>query len=231
MIQCGSGMSGKPSPGAMFPSIVVACAVLASCATSHFARPLGRGNAVAQASLGGPLLEVSGTPLATPILVAGGGYGVTDRWDVYARADVTAAAYGDLHLEPGAAFHPIVREAGWVPTVTVAASVHVLTDLDELRVGPQVSALAAWRPGALHRHLVYVGADAGTLVTSRTRVLAGPLVGAEARVGRRLGLVLEAKWLSPWYDVRPLAPTWISPGDHGYLAILLGANIYWGDVP
>ena len=89
---------------------------------------------------------------------------------------------------------------------------------------------AAWRVGALHRHLLYVGADAGTLVTSRTRVLAGPLAGGELRVGRRAGLVVEAKWLSPWYDVRPLAPTWVSPDDHGYLSLLLGCNIYWGDV-
>jgi hypothetical protein len=185
---------------------------------------------VAQASLGGPLVEVGGAPLAAPILDVGAGYGASDRWDVYARADITAAVYGDLHLEPGAAFHPVVREAGPVPTVTLAGSVHFLTDLHDVRVGPQLSALAAWRVGALHRHLVYAGADAGTLVTSRTRVLAGPLVGGELRVGRRAGLVLEAKWLSAWYDVAPLAPTWISPGDRGYLSIVLGCNVYFGDV-
>ena len=202
----------------------------ASCATSHFARPLGRGNAVGQASLGGPVVELSGAPVAAPILVAGAGYGASERWDVYARADLTAAAYGDLHVEPGAAFHPVVREGGFVPTLTLAGALHLLTDFSEVRVGPQVSALAAWRVGAFHRHLLYVGADAGTLVTSRTRVLAGPLAGAELRVGRRAGLVVEAKWLSPWYDVQPLAPTWVSPGYHGYLSILLGCNIYWGDV-
>jgi hypothetical protein len=214
-------------------SAAVLCAPLvafAACATSHFARPLGRGNAVAQASLGGPLVEVSGTPVAAPILVVGGGYGVSDRWDVYARADVTAAVYGDLHLEPGAAYHAVVRESGAVPTVTFAASAHLLTDFDEVRVGPQLSVVAAWRPGARHRNLVYAGVDAGTLVTSRTRVLAGPFVGGEVRVGRRAGLVLEAQWLSPWYDVRPLAPTWISPGDQGYLSILLGCNVYLGGV-
>jgi hypothetical protein len=209
---------------------VLFAALAASCATSHFARPLGRGNAVGQASLGGPMVEVSGTPVAAPILAVGGGYGVAERWDVYARADVTAAVYGNLHVEPGAAFHPIVREAGAVPTVTLAGSVHVLTDFDDVRVGPQVSGLAAWRVGASRRHLVYVGADAGTLISSHTRVLAGPLAGGELRVGRRAGLVLEGKWLAPWYDVRPLAPTWISPGDHGYLSILLGCNVYWGDV-
>ena len=210
--------------------VALAAALVAGCATSHFARPLGRGNAVGQASLGGPLVEVSGTPTAAPILDLAAGYGLTDAWDVYGRADVTAAAFGDLHLEPGAAFHPVVRAAGWVPTVTLAGSVHVLTDFHELRVGPQLTALAAWRVGARHRHLVYGGVDAGTLVTSRTRVLAGPLAGGELRAGRRVGLVLEVKWLSPFYDVAPLAPTWVSPGDHGYLAVLLGCNVYWGDV-
>jgi hypothetical protein len=200
-----------------------------SCATSHVARPLRRGNAVGQASLGGPLVEVP-PPIGTPILIVGGGYGVTDRWDVYARADVTAAAFGDLHLEPGLAFHPVVREAGGVPTLTLAASAHVLTDFDKLRVGPQLTALAAWRVGAVHRHLLYVGADVGTLVPGRTRLLAGPLAGGELRVGRRAGLVAEVKWLSSWYDVEPLAPTWISPGNGGFLFVLVGCNVYWGDV-
>ncbi|MDB4983346.1 MAG: hypothetical protein JWM82_4098, partial [Myxococcales bacterium] len=67
----------------------IAAAVGGACATSHFARPLGRGNAVGQASVGGPLVEVSGTPVAAPILTVGGGYGVTERWDVYARGVVT----------------------------------------------------------------------------------------------------------------------------------------------
>jgi hypothetical protein len=227
-------MREKGRPGVRFSALVLSCGVVSwfvpACATSHFARPLGRGNVVGQASLGGPLVEVSGAPIAAPILDLGAGYGASDRWDVFARADVTAAVYGTLHVEPGAAFHPIVREAGLVPTVTLAGSAHLLTDFHDARVGPQLSAIAAWRLGARHRHLLYVGADAGTLVPGRVRVLAGPLAGAEVRVGGRAGLVLEAKWLSAWYDVAPLAPTWISPGDHGYLSILLGCNLYWGDV-
>jgi hypothetical protein len=204
-------------------------AVLASsCATSHPARPLGRGNFVGQASLGGPIVEVSETPIPAPILVAGGGYGLTDRWDAYGRLDLTAAAYGNVHVEPGAAFHPLVREGGLVPTVTVVGSVHVLTDFDRLRVGPQVTGLSAWRVGG--RHLIYLGADVGTLLGGdRTRFLAGPLVGGELRAGS-VGLVLEVKWLAPWYDVQPLAPTWVSPGDRGYLAVLVGCNLYRGDV-
>jgi hypothetical protein len=213
-----------------FWALLVGAAVAGSCATSHPARPLGRGNAIGQASLGGPLVEVNETPIAAPILVLGGGYGLTDRWDAHGRVDVTAAAYGDLHVEPGVAFHPLVREGGGVPTVTLVGSAHVLTDFGTLRLGPQLTALAAWRVGASRRHLVYAGADAGTLVPGRPRLLAGPLAGGELRVGARAGLVLEVKWLSPWYDVKPLAPTWVSPADRGYLFVLLGCNLYWGNV-
>ena len=227
--RCMGGTSGKRR-GSRGLFMAWAAVSLSACATTHLARPLGRGNGVGQVSLGGPLVEVSEKPIAAPVLVLGGGYGVSDRAEAYGRADVTAAIYGDLHLEAGAAIHPLVRESGGVPTVTLAGSVHVLTDFGDLRVGPQVTAVAAWRVGALHRHLVYAGADAGTLFGGRTRLLAGPLAGGEMRVGRRAGLVLEVKWLSPWYDVRPLAPTWVSPGDRGYLAVLLGCNLYWGDV-
>lgn len=207
--------------------IAVAALLAAACATSHPARPLGRGNAVGQGSLGGPIVEVDETPIPAPILIVGGGYGLTDRWDAYGHVDVTAAAYGDLHVEPGVAFHPVVREGGLVPTLTVAGSVHVLTDFGALRAGPQLTGLSAWRFG--RGHMVYLGVDAGTLFGGRTRVLAGPLIGGEARAGR-LGIVAELKWLSPWYDVKPLAPTWVSPGDHGYVALLVGCNVYWGDV-
>jgi hypothetical protein len=207
-----------------------AALLAAGCATTHLARPLGKGNAVGQGSLGGPLVEVGEKPIAAPLLVLGGGYGASDRTDAFGRLDVTAAVYGTVHLEAGAALHPLVREAGGVPTVTLAGSVHLLTDFGDVRAGPQLTAVAAWRVGALHRHLVYAGADAGTIFGGRTRVLAGPLAGGEARVSQRAGLVLELKWLSPWYDVQPLAPTWISPGDRGYLSVLVGCNLYFGDV-
>ena len=40
----------------------------------------------------------------------------------------------------------------------------------------------------------------------------GPFVGGEVRVGRRVGLSLEAKYLEPKYETGMLAPAWVSPG-------------------
>ena len=66
-------------------AIGLGASLAASCATSHFARPLGRGNAVGQISLGGPIVEVADTPVAAPILVAGAGFVAYLAW-IFVRA-------------------------------------------------------------------------------------------------------------------------------------------------
>ena len=208
---------------------VFACAALAGgCAATHTVRPLGRGNAALNASLGGPLVTVGSATIPTPILTLGGAYGVRDDAEVTVHADATAALFGVLHVDPGLAFHPLIRDGGAIPTLTVAAAFHLLTNLSDTRVAPQLTLAAAWRVGC--RHLLYAGADSAVASGTPARLVVGPLQGGEARLGRRLGLALEAKWLAPYYDVAPLAPSWVSPGSHGYFSVLLGFAIYLGDV-
>jgi hypothetical protein len=202
-----------------------------ACASSHFVRPLGKGGAVASASVGGPLVQLGGAVFPTPIVELGGGYGVRDDVDIFVRANITAAAFGDLHLEPGVAYHPIIRDRGPVPTVTVAGSLHFLTDFrTSARALPQLSAATAWALGK-KRHLLYAGLDLALSFEGRGLVpIFGPFVGGELRVGRRVGLSLEVKYLAPNYNTGILAPAWIAPGGFGYLSILLGVNVYFGGV-
>jgi hypothetical protein len=209
------------------PPLPLIVALAAACSTTHAVRPLGRGNASLGASLGGPLVQVAGVDIASPILTVEGGYGLRDDLEVTANADLTAAVYGDLHLEPGVAYHPLVRDAGPVPTLTVAGAVHFLTSFSDTLVAPQITLAAAWR--VRRRHLVYLGVDSALASTALSRPVVGPLVGGELRVGR-FGLTLEAKWLAPNYDVGPTAPTWLSPDNRGYLNILFGVTRYIGDV-
>ncbi len=171
---------------------------------------------------------MGGVDIPVPILTLGGAYGLRDDLEMTAHADATAALYGDLHVEPGVAYHPLIREAGSVPTLTIAGSVHLITDFDAARVFPQITLAAAWR--VRRRHLLYVGVDDALGFGSPTRIVIGPLCGGELRVGR-FGLALEAKWLAPYYDVAPTAPTWISPDSHGYLSVLFGVTRYLGETP
>jgi hypothetical protein len=212
-------------PSRLWPVVLVLTA--SACSTTHAVRPLGRGNASLGASLGGPLVQVAGVDIASPILTVEGGYGLRDDLEVTANADLTAAAYGDLHLEPGVAYHPLVRDAGPVPTLTVAGSLHFLTSFSDTFVAPQVTLAGAWR--IRRRHLVYLGALGLLSSTAPSRPVVGPLVGGELRIGR-YGLTLEAAWVAANYDVGPTAPTWLSPDNHGYLNILVGVTRYIGEV-
>jgi hypothetical protein len=202
-----------------------------ACASSHFVRPLGKGGAVVNASLGGPLVTLGGATFPTPIVDVGGGYGVRDDVDLFLRWNITAAAFGDLHLEPGVAWHPIIRDHGGVPTLTIAGSMHFLTDFrTTARALPELTIATAWALGK-KRHLVYGGTDLAVSFEGRGWVpIFGPFVGGELRVGKRVGLTLEAKYLAPNYDTAILAPAWVAPGGWGYLSILVGVNVYFGGV-
>ena len=205
----------------------------AGCGTTTSVRPLGQGNADIHASVGGPLLKIDGKPAAVPIAMVGGGFGATDRVDVSGDVDVTAAVLGVAHFSTGLAYHPLLwTESRAVPAVTIAESVHVLTNLSNTRVAPQTTAVAAWKVGA--GHLLYVGADCA-VVSGRsldeTRLLAGPLLGGELKATDHLGIALEAKWLAPYHDTGPAAPDWLSPDSRGYLSVLLGFRGYLDGVP
>jgi hypothetical protein len=204
---------------------------LFACSSTHFVRPLGKGNGVVHASLGGPLIKLGGAVFPLPIATVGGGYGVRDDVDVFVHANVTALAFGDLHLTPGVAWHPLIRERGGVPTLTVAGTLNFLTDFrTSARALPELTVAAAWALGR-KRHLLYVGADLAVSFEGKGWVpIFGPFVGGELRLGRRAALSLEVKWLAPNYDTNPLAADWIAPARQGYLSVLLGLNVYFGSV-
>jgi hypothetical protein len=213
---------------ARFATATVLAALALGCSTTRAVRPLGRGNAAFGVSAGGPLVQALGVDLATPIVTVCEVYGARDDLDVFVNADLTAAVYGNLHVEPGAAYHFLVRDGGPVPTLTAAGSAHFLTDFDVARVYPQLTLTAAW---LVHRrHVLYLGADGALGFGSPTRALVGPLVGVELRRGR-VGVQLEGKWIAPYYDVAPTAPSWISPASHGYLTLLVGVTYYTEEAP
>ena len=203
----------------------MAVAVALGCAQSRVVRPLAVGEMVVGGSLGGPVVALFGAAFPAPILQLSGAYGVRERLAVAANVDVTAALYGTLHLEPGLVWHPVVRERGALPSVALAGSLHVLTDFGDTLVAPQLAGVASWPLG--DGHAVYAGLDTAFARRTTTRVVVGPLVGAQLRRGRS-DLTIEVKWLAPNYDVEPLAPRWISPGHRGFLSVLLGVGYHRG---
>jgi hypothetical protein len=220
---------GKVAAPFEMKRLAVIVVLLSACAQSHWVRPLGKGNGVVSASLGGPFVHLFGVDIPAPIVSLNGGYGVRDDLDVFARLDVTGAAFGDMHLEPGVVLHPVISEGGAIPTVSIATSLHILTNFKEGRAIPQVSAALAWR--LWKRLLVYFGGDLGLAFgpVATFRALGGPFLGGEVKVGR-VGLSLELKWIAPQYESNWAAPAWVGIGGYGYLSLLIGINVYLGKV-
>ncbi len=192
----------------------------AACANSHAVRPLGRHETAVTASVGGPLVQALGLTIPTPIATIGARHGIRDDLSVGGSWDLTAAAYGVAHVIPQAAWQVFESGSGRGPRITLLGAVHVLSNLSDTRVAPQLTPISSWRLGA--DHLIYGGVDAAAFIGHPTHFIWGPLVGLDLRLGPRLGFGVELKWLAPQHDVEPLAPTWISPGHHGFLAVLLG---------
>jgi hypothetical protein len=174
------------------------------------------------------MIGIFGAVLPVPILSIGGAYGVTDNMEVLGHVDATAALFGNVHYDLGAAWHPVISEQGPKPTLTLSGGAHILATGEDVLVAPTFQFISAWR--LARRHLIYIGVDTALPIRDKATFIAGPLLGAEARVSKRLGLTLEAKYLAPWYDTNPNPPEWFSPGGFGFISALLGANVYFGDV-
>ena len=214
---------GGRSRAKLVPLLSLLPALVAACASTRPLRPIEPGSWALSGSVGGPLVDV-GPVVPTPMLMLGAARGLGRRhWSATLDLGVTAALYGNLHVAPGVVHHLIVQPdgAGWRPSVAVGGSLHVVSDLGDILVAPQVSTVASWLVRG--RHVLYGGADLAVPIGSPTRVITGPLLGAELRRGA-MGFGLEAKWLAPYHDVEPLAPSWVSPGHHGYLSLLLSFN-------
>src|SRR3954469_4285208 len=66
-----------------YSTFALLAVLLGGCASSHVVRPLGQGNGMVNASLGGPFINLFNASIPTPIVSLGGGYGVRDWMDVY----------------------------------------------------------------------------------------------------------------------------------------------------
>jgi hypothetical protein len=203
--------------------LALALAGVLGCAQGRVVRPLAVGEQVLGGSLGGPVVALFGAAFPAPILQVSAARGLRERLAVAGNLDLTAALYGTLHLEPALVWHPLVRDRGPVPSLGLAGSLHVLTDFGDLLLAPQLSGVASWVAG--QRHVLYAGVDTAFVRRTTTRLVVGPLLGAQTRRGR-LDLTVELKWLAPNYDVAPLAPSWLSPGHHGFLSVLLGLGYH-----
>ena len=209
--------------------------VTAACSTTHYARPVGKGNTAVELSLGGPFGQVFGKPVPLPLTTLGITHGVSDKLDVYGHLFPTMAAYQLVGVDVGASY--LLRgQSGKIPAVVAGGALLFTTDISPqesptgcntcLMIDPH--GVASWSLGP---HLLYVGAR-GLLQTTphmtegTRRFMVAPLVGTELRTGDHLGITLEGRWEAPFVNTTNDVVTWYGLSNHGAWAALLGFNFH-----
>lgn len=133
-----------------------------ACATSADVTPIGRGETMVEASLGGPLTEIKSTVIPLPGLVARGVHGIRESTDIAADVFLTPLlAYALLGVDLQIKEFVVEQPRGWVPAVGISAG---FLNLVSLRpnvnrrplVLPQIGTTVAW---ALGSGLGYLGGD------------------------------------------------------------------------
>ncbi len=203
--------------------LLLASLVCGACATTHLARPVGRGNLRVSATVGGPLVEF-GAPVPVPVSTLGAAYGLSDAVDLSGELHPTAAAFGIAGLSGGAAWHPI---AGHRAALSLGASLGGYFNADDgvlvgdlwVASGGRVASWL-WLGGGLHN-----GLRLFTTASGEQEPWAPTLAALAAfTVSRRVTLDLELRWYGLASCGQCLTPGYYAPGGVGALGVVLGVH-------
>jgi hypothetical protein len=203
--------------------LLLATLVCGACATTHLARPVGRGNTRVSASLGGPMVEF-GAPVPVPISTLGVAHGVSDALDVGGELHPTAAAFGIAGLSGGVAWHPIPTHRA---ALTVGASLGGYFNADDglllgdvwVAGGGRVASWL-WLGGGVHN-----GLRLFTTASGEQGPWAPTLAGLAAfTVSRRVTIDVELRWYALATCGQCLTPGYYAPGGVGALGLLFGVH-------
>ena len=203
----------------------------AGCSASRGVAPLGAGNGAITSSIGGPLVEYAGAPIAVPIGSLGYAHGVSDKSNVH------AALYPTLIGAPGADLGVAteLRAPGnGGPRLMADAMVYAFTGSQPdgtpqggTRVFPDLQLIAAW---PTEKRTGYLGIDQFFQPGKEFHYYVSPMLGGELRAGR-VGFVGEWMWLAWTKNNTDGVPRWYGIGGQGAMSIHLGLNVYVGGRP
>lgn len=210
-----------------------------ACATSRAVAPLERGQHGIISSLGGPLVQFGGAPIPLPIASVGYRYGIDGKTDIHSSVYISPPIlFGVGGIDVGAA-RELVSAKGARPRLMVDVTAYsffgnVAKGKPDggFRLYPDVTAMLTWDLGekaiaAGRAHHLYVGLDNFFQPFPTFHYYLTPIVGAEVRASKAVGVQLELGWSAPWVDTTPLQPVWYGPGNLGAASFKIGINGYF----
>lgn len=203
------------------------------CSISRAVAPLHRGEGMVTSSLGGPFVQYGSAPIPLPITSVGYAHGVTDQTSVHGALYLTnLVAFGVPGFDIGAA-HEILPAAGARPRLMLDGTLYSFfgdTAAGDppaaFRLFADISVIVSWDLGKAQHH-VYLGVDNFFQPFPSFRYYPTPLIGAELKAGRQVGILAEVKYMAFWKDTLPLQPVWYGIDHHGAISVQLGVNVHF----
>ncbi len=209
--------------------------LLASCAPTHYVRPLQKGELAITGTLGGSILTNFGAPVPVPNTSIGAGYGITEKLTGYAALYPTAMAFGVMQFDLGAVYG-ILQPKGWRPGVSVAPGLNLAGDVWEskFKLWPQLDANAYWNYGK-HHNYIYAGISswyelAGKRAHGQDQpqfILPGFQVG-HTLSSKRMDFTVELKANNVVKSNEALTISWLGLGSQGALGVYFGLTKRFG---
>ncbi len=209
--------------------------LLASCAPTHYVRPLQKGELAITGTLGGSIFTNFGYPMPIPNTTVGAGYGITEKLTGYAALYPTSMAFGVLQFDIGGVYG-ILQPKGWRPGVSVAPGLNLAGDVWEskFKIWPQLDANAYWNYGK-HRNYVYAGLSswyelAGKRAHGQDQpqfILPGFQVG-HTLSSKRFDFTAELKFNNVVKSNQDLTISWLGLGTNGAMGIYFGLTKRFG---
>jgi hypothetical protein len=206
----------------------------AGCTPSRAVKPLPAGTGAITASLGGPLISDLGPTIPLPLTSIGYMHGLDGKTNLYGSLHPTSLAAFRVFGASLGASRQLWEQQGLSPRLMTGVTLYGFAgdavdggDGPAGRVFGDVSAMLSWDLG---RHTVYTGAGLFVQPAPTFAAHVTPTLGAQLQPGR-LGVQLEAEWLAPYVDNRPLAASWRGIGHHGALQLSVGLSFRLGKTP
>lgn len=210
--------------GVVRAGFLLVLGLLTGCATLTHVRPVAPGALVAEAAVGGPLVQLGTVPVPLPLTSLGATYGLLERLSLHAHVQPSPLLFGAIGGDVGATGLLLAQREGW-PALAASGQVNVLTDL---RTGAWWSADASLTASWLlqDRWLPYVTLTGQGDFLNRLFQIA-PGAGAQVVLGPWT-LQAEARLYAPTRRSDLAAVPYVGFAGRGAFGLMFGAGYRFG---
>jgi hypothetical protein len=224
-------------------AIGVLTAWTAACTAAYSVRTVGKGNAGAEMSLGGPIFTNLGGPVPAPNLFVGGRYGLRDDLDISMNYNLTSPIVPGIGLngilaahfvpvQPGIGAQKDSKQKGW--SAATSTSVHLITDFVHGAVVIPASDFAfGWRCKYFNPYLgLSLALHFFRPYDTVKPVFLSPFVGSDFILNKKVSLALRVTFYDVTYNMYGSQVEWVhlvnkvsEKKKYGIVGISLGVSL------